>query len=139
MTDLATLRQHQLLTQLLSLARAQGVALVEDRLDDFLALMDERERVVHDLIELEQSPPPANVLPFPTLAPTLGDPDARAAMRGLIRSILGQDDANERTLRAQMEGLHAELAQLNRGAVAGRGYAAALTHDRLGEGLDRAG
>lgn len=138
MTDFATLRQHHLLSQLLSLSREQRRALEEQRLDDFLALMDEREQVVADLVALEQAPPPANVLPFPTIAPAIGDPDAKAALHGLIRSILVQDDENERALRDQMDGLHGTLARISHVAAAGRGYAAALGHERRGEGLDRA-
>lgn len=138
MTDLATLQQHQLLTRLLSLSRRQNAALHADRIDDFLALMDEREQIVEELIVLEEAPPAPHVLPFPTLMPGSTDHDVKAALRGLITSILQQDEENEQVLRQQMDGLRSTMMQLNRGALAARGYAATMDYhaDRLG--LDRA-
>jgi hypothetical protein len=138
MTDFATLRQHQLLSRLLGLARAQADALAAEELDRFLALMDERETVVADLIALEEAPPPANVLPFPTIVPRPNDPDARAALGGLLRSILRQDEENEQALRAQMDEVHGSLMRVNQGAAAGRGYAAAAGSVRTRTGLDKA-
>ncbi len=137
MTYLGTLRQHQLLTRLLGLARQQGEALRRDRLDEFLALMDVREQIITELVAIEREPPPANVLPLPTIRPTTADPDVRAAMRGLVRSILEQDDANEQALRMQMGDLRDALARLGRGTTASRGYAAALSRPRTGSALDQ--
>ncbi len=85
----------------------------------------------------EREPPPANVLPLPTIKPTSADPDVRAALRGLVRSILEQDDANEQALRAQMGTVRDAVVQLGRGAAAGRGYAATLAHPQAGSALDR--
>jgi hypothetical protein len=138
MTDLATLQQHQLLTRLLGLSRQQSEALQTDQLDDFLSMMDEREQIVSDLLILEQAPPPSNVLPFPVLIPAGMDHDVKAAMRGLITSILHQDDENERVLRGQMDELQGAIAWVNRGALATRGYASSMSHDRTGQGYDRA-
>jgi hypothetical protein len=137
MTDLGTLRQHQLLTRLLGLARRQGEALRQDRLDEFLALMDAREQIITELVAIERESPPANVLPLPTIKPTGADPDVRAALRGLVRSILEQDDANEQALRAQMGAVRDAVVQLGRGAVAGRGYAATLARPQAGSAVDR--
>jgi hypothetical protein len=100
--------------------------------------MEERERIVAELLAIEQAPPPANVLPFPTITARTGDPDAKAALRGLILSILSQDDANEHTLRGLMNDLRGALERVNHSAAAGRGYAAALAAGRAGAGLDRA-
>ncbi len=99
--------------------------------------MDERERIVADLITIEESPPPANVLPFPTIAAGV-DADVKAAMRSLIRSILRQDDDNERLLRMQMAGLRGAIERTAHGLTAGRGYAAVLSGPRSGGRLDRA-
>ncbi|MER3419181.1 MAG: hypothetical protein C4290_01055 [Chloroflexota bacterium] len=137
MTDLGTLRQHQLLTRLLGLARRQGEALRRDRLDEFLALMDVREQIITELVAIEREPPPANVLPLPTIQPTATDPDVRAAMRGLVRSILEQDDANEQALRTQMGALRDALTRLGRGTRASRGYAVALSRPQTGSALDQ--
>lgn len=137
MTDFATLQQHRLLSQLLGLSRDQGRALTEQRLDDFLTMMDERERIMAGLVEIEQSPPPANVLPFPTIAAGV-DADAKAAMLGLIRSILSQDEENERALREQMSDLRGAMERNHHARAAGRGYAAAVAPRRSGEWLDRA-
>lgn len=136
MTDFRILQQHQLLTRLLSVAREQGRALAADDLDRFLTLMDAREHLLGDLITLDQAPP-ANILPFPTIAAGFDD-DAKDAMRGLIRSILAQDEENERALRHQMDDLHGSITRINHGAAAGRGYAAAFAGDRPGAALDRA-
>lgn len=140
MTDLNTLRQHQLLIKLLGLARAQGQALTDEDLDRFVGLMDEREALMADLATVEAAPPPpANILPFPTIAASGTDPDVRAAMGGLIRSILRQDDENEHELRLQMDALKSEIVQLGRGRRAGRGYAAATEQAWAGQAVDRAG
>ena len=125
MTDLQTLRQHQTLSRLLALARGQARALADDRIDQFLAIMEEREEVIAELVEIERTPPPVNVLPFPTISAKADDPDVQDAMRGLIRSILEQDDANEQTLREQMSDLQKTIVRLSHGQAAGRGYAAA--------------
>lgn len=137
MTDLGTLRQHQLLTRLLNLARRQGEALRQDRLDEFLALMDVREQIITELVAIEREPPPANVLPLPTITPAGADPDVRAALRGLVCSILEQDDANEQALRAQMGAVRDAVVQLGRGVAAGRGYGATLARPEAGSALDR--
>lgn len=138
MTDLMTLKQHRLLSRLLGLSREQGQALLDQRLDDFLTLMDRREEIVAELIEIEQSPPPANILPFPTIIPTTLDQDVRAALRGLIHSILGQDDENERVLRGQMGVLREEVTDNHRYRAAGRGYAATLVTSGARGAVDRA-
>ena len=137
MTDFRTLQQHQLLTRLLDLARQQGQALAARGLDDFLSLMDTREGLIADLVALEQAPAPANILPFPTIAAGV-DADAKDAMRGLIRSILAQDEENEQTLREQMDELQGTIVHINHGTVAGRRYAASLAGGRSGAALDRA-
>lgn len=140
MTDLNTLRQHQLLIKLLGYAREQGQSLAEENLDRFVEIMDEREALMADLVTIETTPPPpANILPFPTIAGTGSDPDVRAAMGGLIRSILRQDDENEQCLRLQMDGLKSELVQLGRGRRASRGYTVARDHAWAGQAVDRAG
>jgi hypothetical protein len=139
MTDFGTLRQHQVLSRLLSLSRDQYRALEDEDLDTFLALMDQREQVMSGLLALEASPAPKNILPFPTITSVGMDDDVQAAMAGLIRSILRQDDDNEVLLRAQMDAVQSELTQLNRGAAAGRGYSATLAGQRTGAGIDLKG
>jgi hypothetical protein len=139
MTDFGTLRQHQVLSRLLNLSRDQYRALEDEDLDTFLALMDEREQVMSGLLALEASPAPTNILPFPTITSVGVDDDVQAAMAGLIRSILRQDDDNEALLRLQMDAVQTEITKLNRGAVAGRGYAAALSGPRTGVGIDLMG
>src|SRR3954468_21340053 len=115
MTDLNTLRQHQLLMKLLGLARGQGRALTEDNLDLFVEMMEEREGVMADLMTIDATPPPpANILPFPTIVGSGSDPDVRAAMGSLIRSILVQDDENEELLRHQMNDIKSEIGLLAR-------------------------
>ncbi len=76
---------------------------------------------------MEQEPPPVNILPWPTLQADPDDPDVRDALRGLIASILAQDEENERELRAQMGVLASTLQHIQHGAAAGRGYAAVLS------------
>ena len=137
MTDFGTLQQHHLLGKLLGLAREQAKALEAERIDQFLALMDEREELMSTLLQLEQAPAPANIVPLPRLTPAGSDADVKAAMGSLIRSIIEQDDQNERTLRLLMEALRAEMGQVNHLTAAGRGYAAALAYSRAGGGLDR--
>lgn len=139
MTDLATLKQHQILTHLLALAREQAIALYEERLDEFLSIMERRERLVAELNAIIDHPAPANVLPFPTIAPTRSDPDVRAALKGLITSILCQDEDNERVLRAHLDAMSDALTRLNRGAAAGRGYGAVLARAGARRMMDRAG
>lgn len=139
MTDFGALRQHQVLSRLLSLSRDQYRALQDEDLETFLALMEEREQVMAGLLALEASPAPANILPFPTITPVGVDDDVQAAMAGLIRSILRQDDDNETLLRVQMDAVQSEIMQLNRGAAAGRGYAAATSGPSTGAGIDRMG
>jgi len=140
MTDLSTLQQHQLLMKLLGLSREQWRALADDNLDQFVDLMDEREGVMADLVAVEAAPPPpANVLPFPTIVASGADPDVRAAMGGLIRSILRQDDENEALLRRQMDDIKSEIGLLARRRTAGRGYAASTGTRWMGQAVDRAG
>ncbi len=126
MTEFTLLRQHQILSRLLGLSREQGRALTAERLDDFLALMEAREQALAELLSLEAVPAPANIVALPTIQPATTDPDVKAAMRGLIATILEQDEANERELRRRMSDLHAAIGRMNQGAVAGRGYAATL-------------
>ncbi len=127
MTDLMTLQQHRLLSRLYALAREQGRALKEDRLDHFLDLMEVREQVLAELLAVESEPPPANVLPLPTIRASAGDPDVRDALRGIISSIIEQDETNERELRSQMGVIATTIQHLHQGAVAGRGYAAVMS------------
>jgi hypothetical protein len=138
MTDLATLQQHQLLTRLLGLSRRQHEALYADQIDDFLSIMDEREQIVGELVTLGEAPPPRNVLPFPSLVPPGMDQDVKAALRGLITSILQQDDENERVLRVQMDELRTTITWISRGAAANRGYASTMSYDADRRGFDRA-
>lgn len=137
MTDLATLQQHRLLTRLLALSRRQREALAAEEIDSFLTLMDEREQIVAELVALDEAPPPPNVLPFPVLVPGSMDSDVKAALRGLITSILQQDDENEQVLRSQMDALRTTITAVNRGVVATRGYASTM-HPEMRQGFDRA-
>lgn len=138
MTDLATLQQHQLLTRLLALSRRQREALAAEEIDGFLTLMDEREQVISELVALDEAPPPSNILPFPVLAPSGVDSDVKAALRGLITSILQQDDENEQVLRGQMDELRTTITAINRGVVATRGYASSMRADGGRQGFNRA-
>ncbi|MFN8558705.1 MAG: hypothetical protein U0531_15660 [Dehalococcoidia bacterium] len=136
MTDLATLQQHHLLTRLLGIARAQGEALESQQLDQFLSLMDERDQLVSDLVTLDEQAPPANVIPFALQGNS--DDDAKAAMGGLIRSILRQDDENELELRRQMAALGRRIDHIGCGMAAAKGYSR-TGRRTAGMRLDRAG
>jgi hypothetical protein len=135
-TDFATLRQHDLLTRLLRLSREQGEALEDERLDHFLALMTERERLVDEINALSDAPLPDNVVPFWPLATPRSIPDIQAAINALIVSILDQDEQNEAMLRAQMESLVAALGRINVGYAAARGYAAQMAPEPMPRGLN---
>jgi hypothetical protein len=136
MSRLQTLHQHELLTRLLHLARAQHDALLQERLDQFLALMGEREQIIADLIANAEQAPPPNVTVLPRAGWDISDPDVKAAIDGLLRSVLTQDDENERLLRTQLGDLVRALGRVNLGYTTARGYAAALATAQVGRELD---
>jgi hypothetical protein len=126
MTSITTLHKHQLLNHLLGLVREQAKALQADDLDRFLALMDEREEIIAELGAADADPAPANVIPFPAIAPSNVSSDVEMTMRYLLRAILEEDDENVRLLQAQMNDLHVAIARTVRSRAAGGGYATML-------------
>jgi hypothetical protein len=137
--ELDRVRQHELLSRLLRLSRKQGAALVAERLDQFLALMDERQAIMDDLQAVGDGEAPDNLVPFPALAAGNDEPDVRAAVGALIASVLRQDEDNERLLLNQMARLREGLSALGQGQVTARGYAHALLGRAAGRRLDVAG
>lgn len=125
MTDLAALQRHERITDLLRLAHAQGDALRDDRLDEFLGLMVQREQIVADLLAGIDTPPPANVVPFPLFRRGSSPGELRETTRMLIAAVLEQDEHNEALLQAQLGQLRGALSYLNQGSRAARGYIAA--------------
>jgi hypothetical protein len=136
MSRLQALRQHELLTRLLQLSRAQHDALLQERLDQFLALMGEREQIVDDLLANAEQAPPANVTVLARAGWGIPEPDLKSSMSALLCSVLDQDDENERVLRAQLGDLIQALGRINLGYATARGYAAALTTAQVGRELD---
>ena len=126
MTDLKLFRQHDLLTQMLRLACEQADALHEDRLEDFLTLMEEREEIAGQLEMTTLADTPSNMVLFPTVARAGSEADVKAAVSALIVSVLAQDEENERELRDQMDGLTDRRGRIGRGYAAMRGYSAAV-------------
>jgi hypothetical protein len=136
MSRLQALRQHELLTRLLQLSRAQHDALLQERLDQFLALMGEREQIVDDLLANADQAPPPNVTVLPRAGPGASDRDLKASIGTLLCSVLNQDDENERVLREQLGDLVQALSRINLGYTTARGYAAALATAQVGRELD---
>jgi len=136
MSELAALQRHERIVNLLRLAHAQGEALREDRLDEFLALMAEREQIVADLLASSDAPPPANVVPFPLLRRAGGPRDLRETTRTLVAAVLEQDAQNQTLLEAQLGVLRGALSHLHQGSRAARGYIATRGRDYGGQRLD---
>jgi anti-sigma28 factor (negative regulator of flagellin synthesis) len=112
MTDLGTLRQHHLLMQLLRLSREQRDALRSGRADRFLELMESRESLIAQLGDSLATPPPDNVVAFPTVSADDVVSDVRAAIRGLLASLAEQDRENGRLLHEQLDRLQSALARI---------------------------
>ncbi len=113
-----------LLRELFDLSREQRAQLEDDRIDLVLALMEERERLVHQLEDLfvESGNVPENVIAFPT--PTTHDwsQQDELALDTLIRGILEYDQQNEAMLAERLDALRDELPRLDRGRRATNGY-----------------
>jgi hypothetical protein len=136
MTSLAALQRHELLVQLLRMAREQAEALQVERVDQFLSLMDRRIAVMADLIAIDSVPQPDNVVPFPTVARAGEQGDVDEANRTLITCILIQDEQNEDELRMRMDRLRTAMGLLGQGFAAARGYASTAHATRMSARLD---
>src|SRR5207248_3439993 len=105
------IRRHELLARLLVLSRRQKRALDQRRIDEFLALLDEREELLQALARQPQDEDlPANVT---ALREERDDGDARVAVGLLVADVLRQDEENERLLREEMGRIREALLRIN--------------------------
>lgn len=139
MTDRDRLRQHEILTRLLRIARRQAAALQAERLDQFLALTDDRAAIMTELLAVDEGTVPANVVAFPAHAPGHDEPEVRSANGSLLSAILRQDEDNELLLTEQMNRLRDAIGVLGQGYTTARGYAAAHATQQAGHRIDVAG
>lgn len=139
MSEHDRLRQHELLTTLLRIARKQHAALQAERIDQFIVLTEERAAIMEVLEAVDGASVPANVVPFPSHAPSHDGPDVRAANGALLGTILRQDEENEILLSAQMQRLREAIGTLGQGYATARGYAAALPGEQAGHRVNVAG
>lgn len=122
MASEASLR-FELLREIFDLSRKQRDSLEIDDIESVIALMDEREHLVAQLMELateraEELPP--NVVRLPT-----SEDHARQdeiAIDTVLRGILEHDRRNEEILLEKMQAIREELPRIRRGRQAGAGY-----------------
>lgn len=132
MSQHQALARHALLAQLLCLARDQHVALLDEDVDAFLALMPQRATIIAALTAEDEQPRPANVVPLHASI----DEDTELAIRALLASVLRQDEENARLLHNQMDAVREALGGIARWYTAAQGYTTALSARGNGAMLD---
>ncbi len=127
MTSKHVLHRFELLRTLLRLSQEQQDALAQNRLDQFVALLDEREALIGEFAMVDAGQPePNNVIPFPGTVGPKGKADARSddslALESLLRAVIDTDAENERALREGLADLREAIGQIGRARVTARGY-----------------
>ena len=127
-------QQFDLLREIFDLSRAQRQCIEREELDEFAALMDERDTILERLqaLVIEEASLPENVVAF-----RVADDPAQdtLALDTVIRGILEHDRKNEALLAVKMDAIRAELPRLQQGVRANTGYRP--TPDGPGAFMDR--
>jgi len=127
MSSRDVLQRFELLRTVFRLSQEQRQALAEHRLDEFVALLEERDALIEEFRNLNiDTSTPDNVIPFPGTVGPAGkahvSSDDAIALEGLLRAILHVDAENERWLQREVSELREAIGQVGRAKVTVRSY-----------------
>ena len=116
--------RFEVLRSLFEVSQQQRQALQEEQVDQFLALLEEREALIAECSTFEALETPDNVIPFPGTS-MAGTQDAQSsddaiALESLYAAIQHIDAENEHTLQLGLEDLRRTIGDLNQARMTAR-------------------